>query len=47
MRDKGADMWDLQRYLGHMPAGNVLMAHYDRPSEERMRGIADMAQELA
>jgi len=47
MRDAGADMWDLQRYLGHMPAGNVLMAHYDHPSEDRLRKIAEMAQGVA
>lgn len=45
MRQAGADMPDLQAYIGHAPA-TVLSAHYDKIDMARLKKIADLGQTL-
>ena len=46
MRSAGADFELLQRYIGHAPS-SILAAHYEAVTLDRLRPIADLAQELA
>ena len=43
LREEGADIDTLQRYIGHAPT-SILSAHYDRLAAGRIKAIADLAQ---
>ena len=45
LRSVGADIADLQAYLGQAPM-TILSAHYDQIDDARLRRIADLAQDL-
>lgn len=45
LRGVGADLADLQAYIGHAPA-TILSAHYDKTDLGRLKKIADLGQQL-
>ncbi len=46
MRGAGADLGELQAYCGHRQ-GTILGAHYDKITLDRLRKIADLADDMA